>query len=121
MKDVSTVDKWKAIRRGLKGSCPKCGQAKLFRTYLKPVDNCASCSENWEDVRADDGPAWASMLIAGHVLAPFFYFITFRMDLPDWVRTLALVLVGVGICLAVLPRMKGLFIAWIWYTKAPTS
>lgn len=121
MQAETHIDKWLAIRRGLKGVCPKCGEAKLFRAYLKQVEHCPSCHENWGAVRADDGPAWASMLIAGHVLAPFFYFITFRMELPDWLRTLALVLVGVGICLAVLPRMKGLFIAWIWYTKAPTS
>jgi len=121
MNSETPIAKWPAIKRGLKGKCPNCGQTKLFRAYLKPVEHCASCGENWGQVRADDGPAWASMLIAGHVLAPFFYFITFRMELPDWVRTLALVLVGVGICLAVLPRMKGLFIALIWSTKAPTS
>ena len=121
MEQMAQLDKWMAIRRGLKGLCPKCGEAKLFRAFLKPVEHCPSCGENWEDVRADDGPAWASMLIAGHVLAPFFYFITFRTDLPDWVRTLALVIVGVVMCLLALPRMKGLFMAWIWYTDAPTS
>ena len=121
MEDTALLSKWTAIKRGLKGICPSCGQAKLFRAYLKQVEHCPSCGENWEDVRADDGPAWASMLIAGHVLAPFFYFITFRTELPDWVRTLALVIVGVVMCLLALPRMKGLFIAWIWYTDAPTS
>ncbi len=114
-------DQWPVLKRGLRGKCPKCGEDKLFRAFLKPVEHCPSCGENWEDVRADDGPAWASMLIAGHVLAPFFYFITFRTDLPDWVRTLALVIVGVVMCLLALPRMKGLFMAWIWYTDAPTS
>ena len=121
MNTEPSIAKWPAIKRGLQGKCPNCGDAKLFRAYLKQVEQCPSCGESWGQVRADDGPAWASMLVAGHVLAPFFYFITFRMDLPDWVRTLALVLVGVGICLAVLPRMKGLFIALIWATKAPTS
>ena len=121
MEKTAQLDKWTAMRRGLKGDCPKCDDAKLFQSYLKPVNHCPSCGENWEDVRADDGPAWASMLIAGHVLAPFFYFITFRTELPDWIRTLALVIVGVVMCLVALPRMKGLFMAWIWYTDAPTS
>jgi len=117
MEYPNTPAKWPAIKKGLQGKCPSCGQTKLFRQ----VEHCSSCGENWGKVRADDGPAWASMLVAGHILAPFFYFITFRMELPDWLRTLALVIVGVGICLAVLPRMKGLFIALIWATKAPTS
>jgi len=121
MEYPNTPAKWPAIKKGLQGKCPSCGQTKLFRAYLKQVEQCSSCGENWGKVRADDGPAWASMLVAGHILAPFFYFITFRMEMPDWLRTLALVIVGVGICLAVLPRMKGLFIALIWATKAPTS
>ena len=109
------------LKRGLMGRCPNCGEAKLFRAYLKQVEHCPSCAENWGEVRADDGPAWASMLVAGHVLAPFFYLIIFKTNLPDWAATTLLVLLGVGICLAVLPRMKGLFIALIWSYGAPTS
>lgn len=113
--------KWPILKRGLRGKCPNCGQAKLFRAYLKQVEHCPSCHENWGAVRADDGPAWASMLVSGHLLAPFFYIIIFKTALPDWATTSLLVALGVGICLAILPAMKGLFIALIWATKAPTS
>ena len=113
--------KWPILKRGLRGQCPNCGQAKLFRAYLKQVESCLSCGENWGAVRADDGPAWASVLVTGHVLAPFFYFIIFKTSLPDWAATSLLVGLGVVICLAILPAMKGLFIALIWATNAPTS
>ena len=113
--------KWPILKRGLRGQCPNCGQAKLFRAYLKQVESCLSCGENWGAVRADDGPAWASVLVTGHVLAPFFYFIIFKTSLPHWAATSLLVGLGVVICLAILPAMKGLFIALIWATNAPTS
>jgi uncharacterized protein (DUF983 family) len=113
--------KWPILKRGLLGRCPNCGDAKLFRAYLKPVEHCPSCGENWNEIRADDGPAWASILVAGHFLAPFFYLTAFKTNLPDWAATSLLILAGVSICLAVLPRMKGLFIALIWVSGAPTS
>ena len=44
-----------AALKGLRGRCPNCGQGKLFRAYLKPVDCCDACGHNWSEVRADDG------------------------------------------------------------------
>ena len=101
--------------------CPKCARAKLFRAYLKPVEQCPSCHQNWEKVRADDGPAWATMLVVLHLLAPLFHFVGFKSDLPGWTVTPILCIFGLGLSLAILPRMKGLFIAILWITDAPTS
>lgn len=109
------------IWRGLKMKCPKCDRAPLFRAYLKPVTHCASCNEEWGKIRADDGPAWATMIVVLHILAPLFHFIGFKSDLPGWAVTSILCSLGLVLCLAVLPRMKGLFIGLIWMTGAPTS
>ena len=121
MDNHSNIKKLEALKRGFTGSCPKCGKSKLFESYLKQVEICNNCGTKWVNVRADDGPAWASMLVSGHLLAPFFYLITFKLNMPDWLRTLSLVLIGVVICLIILPRIKGFFIALIWSTDAPTS
>lgn len=107
--------------RGLKMRCPKCDDAPLFKSYLKPVQTCASCGQNWEKIRADDGPAWATMLVVLHLIAPLFHFIGFKSNLPGWASTLILCVLATGLCLAILPRMKGLFIGLIWVTGAPTS
>lgn len=103
-----------SLWRGLKGTCPNCGQAKLLRDYLKPVDQCPSCGVRWEHVRADLGPAWASMTVAAHVLVVFYHFVLFRSGLPTWQQITLLCVMAVIICLAVLPRMKGLFMAIVW-------
>ena len=110
-----------AMFRGFKGRCPKCDQAPLFRAYLKPVNHCAHCEMEWVDVRADDGPAWATMLVVGHLLAPFFHFLIFKSNLPSWAPSLILGVLAVIMSLYLLPKMKGLFIGLIWITGAPTS
>src|SRR5215471_19038904 len=46
-----------ALLRGFKCRCPNCGQGKLFRAYLKVVDRCAVCGEDYSHQRADDAPA----------------------------------------------------------------
>jgi len=110
-----------AIWRGVKGQCPKCGEAKLYRAYLKPVDNCASCGEEWVEVRADDAPAWLTILITGHVVAPFFHFFMKNPDTPSWIPGLVLSLVAIVVSLILLPRTKGGFIGLIWKKGIPTS
>ncbi len=118
---MTQLNKKTVIWRGLKMRCPKCDGAPLFRAYLKPVKECSSCGENWEKIRADDGPAWATMLVVLHVLAPLFHFVTFKSGVSMLTSTLILCGAGLALCLALLPRMKGLFIALIWKTGAPTS
>ena len=45
MSEHTDVDLKTASLRALKGCCPACGEGNLVRTYLKQVDNCASCGE----------------------------------------------------------------------------
>lgn len=75
----------------------------------------------WENVRADDGPAWLTMLVVGHILAPFFHLFIFRSNLPTWMTITALCLLAILLTLWILPRSKGAFMGLIWITKAPTS
>ncbi|MEP6344100.1 MAG: DUF983 domain-containing protein [Maricaulaceae bacterium] len=110
-----------AMFRGFKGRCPKCNKAPLFRAYLKPVDQCNSCGMKWVDVRADDGPAWATMIVVGHLLAPFFHFLIFNETLPSWAPATILCSLAIVMSLYFLPKMKGLFIGLVWVTGAPTS
>lgn len=60
---------WAAIGRGIRGRCPRCGEAKLFRRFLKPT-LCEHCLAEWTGAQADDFPAYISILVSGHILAP---------------------------------------------------
>lgn len=57
-----------AVGRGLMCRCPACGEGRLFRAWLKPVDACASCGEAMHHQRADDLPPYIVITIVGHVV-----------------------------------------------------
>lgn len=118
---MELMSKRTAAVRGLKLRCPNCESAPLFQAYLKPAESCAHCGADWSKVRADDGPAWATMLVVLHMLAPLFHYLTFKSGLPSNAPVLILSILAVALCLILLPRMKGLFIGLIWATGAPTS
>ncbi len=103
-----------ALKRGWKRKCPNCGSGPLMREYLKVRDECIVCSEELYHHRADDGPAWATILISGKILAPtmLIVFETFRPE--GWVMALGFSVVFLALALYLLPRMKGMFVAIQW-------
>lgn len=105
---------WLGIRRGLAGKCPHCGEGRLFSSYLKVAPRCASCGHDVGVYRADDGPAYFTILIVGHlVIAP----LLFSSIILTWSvgSLLALFLPAiVGLTLVLLPRVKGAFVGVQW-------
>jgi len=63
-------DLWSALRRGLRGRCPRCGEGKLFRAFLKVNDRCSACGQDFTAHRADDLPAYLVIVIVGHIVVP---------------------------------------------------
>lgn len=107
-------DFWLVMTRALIGRCPHCGQGALFASYLKPVAHCAVCGESYGHIRADDGPAWLTILIVGHILAPILLTVIPNTDWPDWLSMIVWPCLTLLLSLMILPRAKGLFIAAIW-------
>lgn len=112
---------WPSIWRALRGRCPHCGKGKLFRAYLKQVDACDVCGESYADIHADDGPAWATILLTGHLVGPFIFPLATGDFLPDWARIGILLSAVLILCGTILPRAKGLFIAIIWARRMQTA
>ena len=63
-------DLWTALKRGLRCRCPRCGEGKLFRAFLKVDDHCAVCALDFTPHRADDLPAYLVIIIVGHIVVP---------------------------------------------------
>lgn len=114
MKKNVKTSLWVSLKRGLLGRCPQCGRGKLFKGYLKQVQSCLSCGEKLDHIRADDGPAWLSILLAGHLMIPFILAFNQDDNLPEWAAMTLWPLLSVVLILMILPRTKGLFIALIW-------
>lgn len=103
-----------AMWRGLKRKCPNCGQESLFAGYLKTADSCSHCGQDFTAHRADDGPAYLTILVVGHIIGFAMHFI-WSAYRPDPL-TMALVLTAgsVALSLWLLPRLKGMIIAIQW-------
>lgn len=103
-----------ALLRGWRLRCPRCGAGRMLQGYLTVNPSCPSCGEALHHQRADDGPAYLTILIVGHLLAPVLLFVysTWRPDpLPMALSFSAAV---VALSLYLLPRLKGGMIALQW-------
>ncbi|WP_415184030.1 DUF983 domain-containing protein [Phaeovulum sp.] len=103
-----------AVWRGLACRCPACGKGALLRSYLKVHDNCPTCGETFSHHRADDGPAYLTILIVGHLMAPLILwaFITWR---PEPMTMIAIFATGtLALSLLLLPRLKGMIVGIQW-------
>src|SRR5512140_618329 len=77
---------WAALKRGLRGRCPRCGEGKLFRAFLKVDDNCSVCGLDFTPHRADDLPAYLVIVIVGHIVVPTALFIETDYSPPVWLQ-----------------------------------
>ncbi|WP_347310524.1 DUF983 domain-containing protein [Defluviimonas sp. SAOS-178_SWC] len=103
-----------AMWRGWRKRCPSCGEGRLLQGYLKVRETCPACGEALHHHRADDGPAYLTILIVGHLMAPLIMwaFVTWR---PDPIVMSSVFAVGcVSLSLFLLPRLKGVIVAIQW-------
>ena len=103
-----------ALLRGWRRRCPNCGAGPMFRGYLKVRENCPVCGQVLNHHRADDGPAYLTILIVGHLMAPLIL-IAYTRFRPDPMVLAAIFSVGtVALSLFLLPRLKGALVALQW-------
>lgn len=103
-----------ALKRGWRRCCPNCGAGPMMRGYLTVRDSCPVCGEALHHQRADDGPAYLTILIVGHVMGPalLYAFVTWRPDPLTLFSIFAVVTVAASLFL--LPRLKGALVALQW-------
>ena len=107
-------DTWRAVKRGLFCRCPNCGEGKLFRAFLKPVDACAACGEDMTHQRADDFPAYLAIFIVGHIVVAGFMATDTWLILESWQHLMIWIPITIILTLAILPSIKGGVIGLQW-------
>jgi uncharacterized protein (DUF983 family) len=86
----------------------------MLRGYLTVRESCPVCNEELFHHRADDGPAYLTILIVGHLMAPMILW-TFTQYRPDpWVLATIFSVGTVALSLFLLPRLKGAVVALQW-------
>src|ERR1700694_477277 len=107
-------DVWTALKRGFRGRCPRCGEGKLFRAFLKGDDHCPVCGLDFTPHRADDLPAYLVIVIVGHIVVPLALMIETNYS-PPVALQLAIYLPATLIAsLLLLQPVKGAVVALQW-------
>ena len=115
MAEAAPITLFTAIMRGACNRCPNCGKGKLFAKYLKTYNECTACGEELHHHRADDLPAYLSILILGHILVPSIIYIEMHYHPPYWMQALAWIPLTLILCLVLLHVLKGVVISVEWF------
>lgn len=103
-----------AMRRGAMRRCPACGDGKMFDGYLKVNDHCHDCGEALHHQRADDGPAYLTILIVSHLGAPLLLWVFLTFHPSPISMLIGFSVGGIILSLSLLPVIKGAFIGMQW-------
>ncbi|GAB1582290.1 DUF983 domain-containing protein [Phyllobacterium phragmitis] len=103
-----------AMWRGFCGRCPHCGEGRLFRAFVKPVDACAVCGEEFHHQRADDLPAYLTIFVVGHIVVGAFMGVEATVDLPLWAHMAIWGPLTIFLALLLLQPLKGATIGLQW-------
>lgn len=103
-----------ALKNGWRRRCPSCGTGPMLKGYLKVRDTCTVCGEELHHQRADDGPAYLTIIVVGHLLAPLIH-MTYVQFRPEPMTLATIFTVGtVALSLYLLPRFKGVMVGFQW-------
>jgi uncharacterized protein (DUF983 family) len=102
------------LKRGLLHRCPNCGDGRLYMRYLKVDPECEACGHELAGYPADDGPAYFTILLVGHLfVAPLLFLPWIWQASPLLVAPLTLIPLAI-LTLLLLPRVKGGVIGALW-------
>jgi uncharacterized protein (DUF983 family) len=105
---------WPAIKRGLAGRCPHCGEGRLFRAFVKTVDKCEVCGEDISHHRADDLPAYLVIVVVGHIVISGFMAVEMTTYWPMWLHLSVWAPLTLILSLLLLQPIKGAVVGLQW-------
>jgi uncharacterized protein (DUF983 family) len=96
-----------AMKRGVLGRCPACGNGHLFRRFLKVADRCEACGSEFHHHRADDLPPYLVIFLVGHLIGYGILTAETRFETPIWVHLALWPALTLVLALALLQPVKG--------------
>lgn len=86
----------------------------MFQGYLKVNHDCPVCHTELHHHRADDGPAYLTILVVAHLVGFVMHFAWNQFRPDPLVLATILTITSVGLALFLLPRLKGMVVAIQW-------
>ncbi|MET3838797.1 DUF983 domain-containing protein [Bradyrhizobium sp. OAE829] len=107
-------DLWSAMKRGFMCRCPRCGEGKLFRAFLKVDDHCKTCGLDYTPHRADDLPAYLVIVIVGHIVVPVVLWVETNYSPAIWLQMAIYLPFTFLSSLLLLQPVKGAVVGFQW-------
>ena len=106
------------FRVGIFGCCPRCGQGRLYSSFLKPEDCCSTCRLDFGFIDSGDGPAVFVILIIGFFVTALAMTLQASLNPPIWVHLVLWIPLVLVLSMWGLRFTKGVMIALQYKTKA---
>lgn len=97
----------RSVKRGISHRCPACGTGKLFGRYLKIEPACEACRHPLARYPADDGPAYLTILLVGHLIVGPMLFFPIVWETSPLISLPIILSALTVVTLLLLPRVKG--------------
>jgi uncharacterized protein (DUF983 family) len=109
---------WTAIGKGLRHRCPNCGEGQLFSSYLKVNRECPNCGEALHHHRADDLPAYLSIVIVGHIVIGLLLHLEMSYQgIGPWIYLAILLPLTLVLTFGILSPIKGAVVGLQWANR----
>lgn len=105
---------WLSLWRGFTLRCPSCGTGRMFRRFLKVAPECPACGEELHHQRADDAPAYFTIVIVGHVIIGGVLALEKALKPTSLTHMVLWVPLTLASSLWLLPRVKGALVGLQW-------
>ena len=108
-----TRDVARAIGRGFRGRCPRCGKGPIFSGYIAPIARCVACGERLAPYQTADFAPYLVVFAIGLIFTPMIV----AVSMSSAASNDALYSIGAAAlisALVLLPRAKGAAIGLLW-------
>ena len=106
------------IRTGLKGRCPRCGQGRLFASFLRLAKGCDHCGLSYDFADPADGPAFFVICFACVPAVVFAVVLQVRAEPPFWVHLITTLPLILATCILPLRPLKGWLVCSQFFFQA---
>lgn len=86
----------------------------MMQGYLKVAHDCPACGEAFHHHRADDGPAYLTILIVGKLVMTVYLAVYMTFQPSPWLMIALCWSLAIALALWLLPRIKGALVALQW-------
>ncbi|MDR3514579.1 MAG: DUF983 domain-containing protein [Azospirillaceae bacterium] len=104
----------RALWRGWRGRCPRCGVGRLLTGYLTVAEQCSQCRLALAEYRSDDAPPYFTILLVGHIIVPCILILEQNAHPAVWVHMALWLPLTLLLTFFLLPRVKGAVLGTLW-------